>query len=344
MGSIRRLQFVKSDIDRHGNVRHYVRKRGCKLVRLPGLFGSEEFMQAYAAALSATPRVEIAARRTRAGSISAMIIGYLGSAAFSNLAPASQLKYRRILEGMRQAYGDMPVATLQRKHVVKMLDAKADTPVAARDFLVCLRLIVQYALGIGVRQDDPTAGVRVKMPHSDGYHSWTEEEITTFRDAYPVGSKPRLALELLLGTALRCVDVVKLGRGHVCNGTLTVPVTQKTKAPLVVPVSSELATALNAAAPADSMLFLLNEYGRPFTARAFSKWFCKHCARVGLTGVSAHGLRKAAARRLAEAGCTAPEIAAITGHRSLREVQRYIDAADRVKLAHNAMDKARKAT
>src|SRR5262249_10139587 len=155
----------------------------------------------------------------------------------------------------------------------------------------------------------------------------------------PIGSKPRLAIELLLGTALRCEDVVKVGRGHVRNGTLTVPVTQKTKAPVIVPVTAELAAAIDAAAPADHMLYLLNEHGRPFTAKTFGKWFSKACKRAGVTGVSAHGLRKAAARRLAEAGCTAPEIAAITGHRSLREVQRYIDAADRVKLARNAVAK-----
>ena len=83
MGSIRRLQYVKSYVDQHGRAKHYLRKPGCKLVRLPDLFGSEEFMAAYAAALSAMPRIEIAASRTRAGSISAMIIGYLGSAAFS---------------------------------------------------------------------------------------------------------------------------------------------------------------------------------------------------------------------------------------------------------------------
>jgi len=47
-----------------------------------------------------------------------------------------------------------------------------------------------------------------------------------------------------------------------------------------------------------------------------------------LRNCSAHGLRKAAARRLAEAGCTEHEIAAITGHASLREVQRYTKAAD----------------
>ena len=93
-----------------------------------------------------------------------------------------------------------------------MIDAKAGTPVGARDFLRCLRLIVQYAISIGVREDDPTASVRVKLPKSDGIPTWTEDEIARFEAAYPIGTKPRLALELLLATAARRSDAIKLGR------------------------------------------------------------------------------------------------------------------------------------
>jgi hypothetical protein len=84
------LKFVKAYVDRHGKARHYFRQPGRKPVALPGLVGSDEFMAAYSAALADTPRVEIAARQTRAGSISAMVVGYFGSADFHNLAPASQ--------------------------------------------------------------------------------------------------------------------------------------------------------------------------------------------------------------------------------------------------------------
>ena len=151
-------------------------------------------------------------------------------------------------------------------------------------------------------------------------------------------------MELLLGTALRCADVVKLGRGHIRNGTLTMPVTQKTKVPLVISVSAEMAEAINAAAPSEHVTFLINERGRSFGAKKFGEWFSEQCRRAGLNGVSAHGLRKGACRRLAEAGCTAPQIASISGHASLAEVTRYIQAADRAKLARAAMDKIRTAT
>src|SRR5262249_58776567 len=147
---------------------------------LPGLPGSGEFMAAYAAALANTPRTEVAARRTRAGSINAMVVGYLGSAAFAGLAPISKQHYRQILERMRKDYGDLSISTLKRKHVMRMLDAKRDTPSAARDFLRCLRLLIRYALDISVIEDDPTTGVRVAVPKSDGHHTWSEDEIATF--------------------------------------------------------------------------------------------------------------------------------------------------------------------
>src|SRR5262249_34903806 len=232
--------------------------------------------------------------------------------------------------------GDLGIATLARKHVVRMLDAKADTPAAARDFLRCLRLLTHYALGMGIRQDDPTVGVRVKMPKSDGFRTWTEDDIAAFEAAYPIGSKPRLALALLLGTAARGSDVIRLGRGHVRNGAVHLT-HQKTGAALVIPVTLALADAINAGAPSEHVVFLVNEHGRAFTAKGFGKWFTAQCQRIGLTGLSSHGLRKAACRRLAEAGCSANEIAAISGHASLNEVARYTRAADQARMAKNAV-------
>jgi integrase len=333
--------FIKSYLDRHGKPRHYFRKKGCKSVTLPGLPGSEEFNRAYEQALAGAPRIEIAASRTRAGSINAMIVGYLASAAFAGLASNTQPTYRRILEGIRREHGDMSVATLQRRHVVQMLDAKKDTPGTSRSFLKCVRLIIQYAINIGIRQDDPTAGLRVKQPKTGGHPTWSEQNIAAFRTAYPIGTKPRLAMELLLGTALRCADVVKLGRGHVHDGILTVPATKKTGMPLEVEVSAGMAAAINTAAPSEHVTFLINERGRSFGPKKFGEWFSEQCRRAGLEDISAHGLRKAACRRMAEAECTAPEIAAVSTHRSLAEVQRYIDAADRVKLARSPMKKLR---
>src|SRR5262249_55737036 len=130
-------------------------------IPLPGPVGSTAFNRAYEQALAGTPLpADIGAARTIAGSVNAMIGGYLGSAAFGQLAPTSQRQYRRILEELRRQHGDRSIAALERRHVELMLDAKAETPSAARDLLRCLRLLVQHAIKLGVRQDDPTHGVR----------------------------------------------------------------------------------------------------------------------------------------------------------------------------------------
>jgi integrase len=74
--------------------------------------------------------------------------------------------------------------------------------------------------------------------------------------------------------------------------------------------------------PLDNLTFLTTAYGKPFTAAGFGNAFRDWCDAAGLKGLSAHGLRKSAARRLAEAGCTTKQIAAITGHNTLAEMQR----------------------
>ena len=140
---------------------------------------------------------------------------------------------------MRRQYGDLGIATLQRKHVVTMLDAKAaQTPTAARDLMRCLKLIVNYAISIGMRDNDPTAGVRVRVPKSDGFRAWAESDIAAFEAKHPVGTRARLALALLLYTAQRRADVIKMGRQHVRDGLIHVR-QSKTGTTLAIPLHPE---------------------------------------------------------------------------------------------------------
>jgi integrase len=145
---------------------------------------------------------------------------------------------------------------------------------------------------------------------------------------------------LLLYTGQRRGDVIRIGRQHIRDGVLQVR-QQKTGHDLAIPIHETLA-AIIAEAPADHLTLLTTQAGKPFSAGGFSNWFRDCCDEAGLPGhCSAHGLRKATARRLAEAGCTTHEIAAITGHATLSEVQRYTKAANQIRLARAAMDKAK---
>jgi integrase len=174
--------------------------------------------------------------------------------------------------------------------------------------------------------------IRVK---SSGYHSWTEDEIEQFERTHPIGTRARLAFALLLYSGQRRSDVIRMGRQHIRDGVLQVR-QQKTGVELLIPVHQTLAEII-AKTPKDHLTFLTTQYGRGFAGVSFGHWFRKQCNAAGLPHCSAHGLRKAAARRLADAGASTHEIAAITGHASLREVQRYTRGADQKRLARAAM-------
>jgi integrase len=144
---------------------------------------------------------------------------------------------------------------------------------------------------------------------------------------------------LLLYTAQRRSDVVRIGRQHIKDGVLTVK-QQKTGITLAIPVLPELRAVLDAT-PGEHLTFLVTATGKPYGGNAFSEQFRNWCDAAGLPKrCSAHGLRKAACRRLAERGCSANEIMSISGHTTMKEIVRYTVAADQARLARNAFAKA----
>jgi integrase len=92
--------------------------------------------------------------------------------------------------------------------------------------------------------------------------------------------------------------------------------------------------------PETSLTFLTTEWGRPFGKKGFGDWFRAQTDAASLgSHCVAHGLRKAACRIMAENDCTAHEIKSVSGHRTLREVERYTDAVNNRKLAAQAKAK-----
>jgi integrase len=196
---------------------------------------------------------------------------------------------------------------------------------------------MRHAILVGLRDEDPTAGVPAPKFRSAGFYTWTEDDIAAFEAKHPVGSRARLAFALLLYTAQRRADVLHMGRQHVRNGLIHVR-QSKTGAALAIPLHPELKAVLEAA-PAEHLTFLTTRDGRSFHPDGFSHWFKRKCQEAGLPSrASAHGLRKAACRRLAELGCSANVIAAISGHSTLREVARYTAAADQIRLARQGIE------
>jgi integrase len=331
-----KLKYVHQFVDKRNGAakpRYYFRRDG-KRVPLLGLPGSPEFMAAYTRALEGTPPpAPIGTKRVKPGSIAHVIALYLASAKFTSRRQSTQRTYFNILERFRRDHGDKPVADLERKHIEAMLAAKVATPAAANHWLRLVKVLVSLAVREGMRSDNPVADVdRLDVP-SDGFHTWTEAEIAQFEQFHPIGSKPRLAMALLLYTAQRRSDVVKMGRRHLRGDVVDVR-QQKTGKYISIGMHPELARILTATPAAITPTFLMTAYGKPFTAAGFGGWFREQCDKAGLPKeCTAHGLRKAACRRLAEAGCSASVIASISGHTSLREVERYVKAADQERMA-----------
>jgi len=238
-----------------------------------------------------------------------------------------------ILETIRREHGEKRVATMQREHVTKLVTSKK--AFAARNWLKALRGLMRFAVTAGLRDDDPTAGIDLPRVRAGTICSWSEADIAAFEARWEPGTRERLAMALLLYTAARRGDMVGFGPQHIRNGVLAYR-QQKTGRALEIPVHPELSAVL-AASPKGHLTFLTTVAGAAFTASGFGGLFRRWCNEAGLSHCSAHGLRKAQARRLAEAGCSAHEIAAITGHKTLAEVQRYADAASQSRMARSAM-------
>jgi integrase len=324
---------------------------------LTGTPWGENFMHQYAAALEGVKAhaSNVGAGRTVAGTVNALVAAYLdprSTSPFKTGAAETQRTRRNILENFRQAHGDKPLfrtgiggqrtMLLTREHVQRIVNEKAGTPFAQRNFLNTLRAMFRWALQEGRIPDDPTLGVTRQKVQTKGYKTWSEDHIGRFEAAHPIGSKARLAFALLLYTGQRRSDVVRIGRQHIYSDVLTID-QGKTEggeeSHLEIPVHPKLQAIIDATPTVGVKTFLVTHFGKPYTAPGFGNWFRDLCNQAGCTDVSAHGLRKATARRLAEIGCSTNQIAAITGHASLSEVQRYTKAADRKRMAREAMAK-----
>jgi integrase len=239
-----------------------------------------------------------------------------------------------VIDGFLEQHGHRQVKQMTREHVDIIIGKMASKPGAGIILLKRVRTLVRYAMALGWTDRDPTAGV--KAYRSNEIHTWNEEEIATFEKRWPEGSRERLASALLLYTGQRGSDVHRMLWTDYVGDTIRVA-QQKTKTKLTIPVHASLECLLETA-NRNHATIVVTAYNNPFSVKGFGNMMSDAIREAGLPSrCKAHGLRMAAARRLAEAGCSASEIAAITGHKTLAEVERYTRAADQERLARQAI-------
>lgn len=338
------LRYLVKDKDRHGNWRHYVRVPGRPKVRIRGVPGAEKFMTAYHAAIVGSDG-PVQAREVRKGSLRHLCILFFGSTAFTGLDLSTQSWMRRHLDRLCTTYGALPVAMLRDKHVRKMRDELKATPAASKNRLKALRKLFGWAVEEGEAPHNPTLGVKALGYVTKGHHSWEIDEVEAFEQRHPVGSKARLALALLMYTTCRREDAPRLGPQHVKNERIKYRQAKNehnSPIDMDIPVHPDLATVLDATPTSGHLTFLVTDYGKPYSANGFGNAFKDWCRQANLPHCSAHGLRKATAARLAERGATPHEIMAITGHKTLEEVESYTRAAQKAGLADSGMAKLKR--
>lgn len=331
-GSLIRLQYVHGYTDRHGHKRHYFRRRG-KQIALPGLPGSDEFMTIYKLALADQPASAATKVPAPPGSFAALAKLYYASTQFTTLAKSSRAGYRGVIDSFLERHGTKRVDGIKRRHINAIISAMADKPGAAIVLLKRIRTLIHFAIDEEWITIDPTR--RVKSYKSQELHTWTDDEIARYEARWPIGTRERLAFDLLLYTGQRSCDACRMARPDAADKIRVAQ--QKTKEKLVIAVHPRLRASLDAA-NSGHVAAIITQYGGPFSVKSFGRFVSAAIDAAGLPDECVpHGLRKAAARRLAEAGCSAKEIMSVTGHKTLAEVERYVRAADQERLNHTAL-------
>ena len=268
----------------------------------------------------------------------ALAAEFFSSAEFANLKPSSQATYRLSLAPVLELDGHRLVRDLSADKARKLIqEIGATRPAMANLTRAVLRRMFSFAVAIGQRRDNPFAN---SPKYKIGTHrAWTDAELDTYKRRWQVGTRERLAYDVLLYSAQRVGDVVRIQRSlDIRNGVITV-VQQKTGAEVFVPLHPALARSIKAG-PAKGVYLIGDKDGRPIARRSLSVLISAAAKAAGLpSDCVAHGLRKSALRRLAEHGSTSKEIQAVSGHRSLSEIERYTQQADQQRLAKAAISK-----
>ncbi|WP_375207251.1 site-specific integrase [Hyphococcus sp.] len=342
---MKKPKYVVVDYDRHGNARIYYREPGKRKIRLRGPLYEEDFWKDYQAAKEGKLKPKEAPKYRGAlpafGTFDRLCVDYYQSPEFRALNPDTRYRRRLTLDPIREVVGELPARRLKPQHIRAMRDKRAEKPHAANGLLKALRQLFSFAVEYGFMDNNPARDVKLLKIRSKGYHTWTLAEIEKFQKEFPLGTQPRLALDLMLYTGARRDDAYTLGPQHVRNGRLvfTPKKTADTKGTRVsIPLHPRLVESINAT-PTGDMTFLTKKNGRPWGSReSFGNRFKDWCAEAGLSHCSAHGLRKAASVMLVDAGCSSAQATAITGHDSLQVFEGYVRARDREKLADDAME------
>jgi integrase len=346
----RRYRYVYRDVDRYGVIRYYYRPHvgaGHPKVRMPDDPNSEEFAARYRELVGDAGAMTLTGRALTDNTFRGLVDDYIASGTFKRLDKLTQDKRRQILDACcaepvvpdrKEVFAIFPLSRLQTKHLEVLRDRKEHVPNAQVNRVKTLKALFKWATAKKKVPINPARDLTVEAAPAGGHHSWTPDEVRQFEERHPIGTKARMALALMLWTGVRRSDLVNLGKQHVRDGWLRFTQQKNRKrrpVQIAVPILPELQKVIDAS-PTGDLTFLVTSAGAPYTMWGFGNWFRDRCVEAGVPG-RAHGLRKAGAATAAENGATTKQLMAIFGWLTLEQAELYVRAAEKEKLARDAM-------
>jgi integrase len=328
-----RKPYVQRETTRHKKTVWYFRKGEGPRVRLRGDYESPEWLADYEAALGISNNDAPAAKASK-GTLGWLVEQYLNSLAFTNLAAGTQKARRSILKSAIAHGANLSIDKISRGTIVAGRDRRRDTPAAAVNFVKSMKALFVWAVEAQHMASNPAADLKNPAPKTEGHHTWTIEEVRQFWEKHPLGTRARLAMDIMLFSGMRSSDAVLFGPGHVRNGWGHYR-SVKTGIEVDFPILPALQASIDAS-KTGHMVYIITDHGGPFkSAASFGNWFRKQCKLAKVPG-RAHGLRKAGATFAAENGASDQQLMAMFGWNDARQASLYTRKANRGKLAGEA--------
>lgn len=331
-----RPPYIRSR-QRRGRWFHYYKRNGKEIsLGVHGLHPSDP--RVFAAYCAAHARWEDRPPNTptpKTGTFAWAVDMYLASPQWAKLAATTRKSRASIIRRYVKAQGDRPLSAIRADDLEAALYSVGGF--AAVNELKALKPIFAHAHKLRIIATDPTRGLKMERPESDGFRTADAEEIESFQELWQIGTVERLVFDLALYTGAARVDLAALGRHNIKDGVLTYR-RQKSGVVAHIPVTSELRAVIDRTAHI-APAFILNRKGKRYTAESLGNLFREAASEAGMVA-RLHGLRKAFCVYWAEKGRSTHQIAAMAGHLTLGEVERYTRAADRLEMIKRLVGEA----
>src|SRR5262249_1542420 len=329
-----RPPHLQREKTRRGETIWYFRIGHGPRIRINAEFGTPEFDAAYRAALAGEPATT---KGVRAGSLAWLIARYRETPAWTTFSLATRRQRENVFRQVIESAGQVPYSEITAATIAAGRDRRGKTPFQARHFLDTMRGLSEWAKEAQFVKSNPAKAVKYPtLKSGPGFPVWTEEDVAAYETRWPLGTRQRVWISVLLYTGLRRGDAVRIGRQHVREGVATLR-TEKTDTDVHIPLLPPLLEALRAG-PTGELAFICSANGKPLTKESFGNLFRNACRAAGVNK-SAHGLRKIGATRAAENGATVPQLNAIFGWTGSKMASLYTHAADRKRLAQESIGK-----